>query len=88
MSEQKIQECLEGLRTELNQLQGEDHKIQERVNGLIAEVEQQLLEDEHRRQNPTLMESINNTIELNKVEHPRVTGILNQIMMSLANIGV
>ncbi len=88
MSEQKIQECLEGLRTELNQLQGEDQQIQERVNGLIAEVEQQLLEDEHRRQNPTLMESINNTIEQYKVEHPAVTGILNQIMMSLANIGV
>ena len=88
MSKQKIHECLQGLRTELNHLQSDDQQVQERVNGLIAEVEQQLLEDEHRPQNPSLMESLNNTIEKYKVEHPGVTGILNQIMMSLGNMGV
>ncbi len=88
MSEQKIHECLRGLRDELNQLQGDNEQVRERVNGLIAEVEQQLLENEHSQQNPSLMEGINKTIELYKIEHPGVTGILNQIMMSLSNMGV
>ena len=88
MSEQKIHECLQGLRDELNQLQGDNQQVRERVNGLITEVEQRLVDNEHSLQNPSLMESINNTIELYKVEHPGVTGILNQIMMSLGNMGV
>ncbi len=88
VSEQKIHECLQVLRDELNQLQGDNQQVQERVSGLIAEVEQQLLKNEHQHQNPSLMESINKTIELYKVEHPGVTGILNQIMMSLGNMGV
>lgn len=88
MSEQKIHECLHGLRDELNQLQGDNEQVRERVSGLIAEIEQQLLENEHSQQNPSLMESINKTIELYKIEHPGVTGILNQIMMSLGNMGV
>ncbi len=88
MSEQKIHECLQGLRDELNQLQGDNQQVRERVSGLITEVEQQLLENEHRHQNPPLMENINSTIELYKVEHPGVTGILNQIMMTLGNMGV
>ncbi len=88
MSEQKIHENLQSLRDELNQLQGDNQQVRERVNGLIAEVEEQLLENEYRQRNPSLMESINNTIEHYKVEHPGVTGILNQIMMSLGNMGV
>ena len=88
MSEQKIHESLQGLRQELSRLQGDDQQIRERVNGLIAEVEQELREQEHQHRNPSLMESINNTIEQYKVEHPGVTGILNQIMMSLGNMGV
>ncbi len=88
MSEQKIHECLQGLRDELEHLQGDDSQIRERVSGLITDVEQQLVEDAYQRQNPPLMESINNTIEQYKVEHPAVTGILNQIMMSLSNMGV
>ncbi len=88
MSEQKIHECLQGLRDELEHLQGEDSQVRERVNGLITEVEQQLVDDAYQRQNPSLMESIDNTIEQYKVEHPAVTGILNQIMMSLSNMGV
>jgi len=88
VSEKKIQECLQSLRDELSQLQDNDRQVRERVNGLIAEVEQELVEEKHQRQNPSLMEGINNTIEQYKVEHPTVTGILNQIMMSLGNMGV
>ena len=88
MSREKLHECLERLRSEMNRLEKDDKLIKERVNRLIIDVEHQLEHADDRTHKVKLNQNLHNSIEQFEAGHPRVTGILNQIMMTLSKIGI
>ena len=88
MSIEEIHKCLERLRSELNKLEGDDVLIKEQVNGLISAVEHRLEHPDDSTHRKTLNQNTHSFIKQFETEHPRMTGILNQIMMTLSKLGI
>jgi hypothetical protein len=60
-----------------------------RLSGLIAEIEQQLTESKLVTGTPqTLVDQVDNMVTTFEQDHPLVAGILNNIMLTLSNMGV
>jgi len=84
MEKVKLHQLLSQLRNELEQLDtnSETHK---EISNLITDIENQIEELEHK---PSLTESLQLHIKKFEVEHPKVTAILNDIMIKLSSMGI
>lgn len=86
MTEQKINDALDELRR-----QGEvidDPESKERLSTLVDNIEQNVdytgISEEHH----DVIEDVKDAITHFEVEHPQITGILNDIMITLSNSGI
>lgn len=86
MTEQKISDALDELRKEGEQLDNPESK--ELLDSLMENIGQNIdytaTLDEHQ----DLVEDVKDAITHFEVEHPRITGILNEIIMALSNMGI
>ena len=86
MSEQKINDALDALREEGGRLDSSEAK--ERLTNLVDNIEQNVdytgLSVDHQ----DLVEDVKDAITHFEVEHPSITGLLNEVMMTLGNIGI
>jgi len=86
MSEQKINDALDALREEGDRLDSSEAK--ERLTNLVDNIEQNVdytgLSVDHQ----DLVEDVKDAITHFEVEHPSITGLLNEVMMTLGNIGI
>ena len=87
MSQEELHQLLNKLRAELENLEINSDAHQE-LSLLITNIEHQIEGLEDKQQKVSLTENLRTHIEKFEVEHPRITGILNDIMMKLSNIGV
>ncbi|BBA34076.1 uncharacterized protein sS8_2124 [Methylocaldum marinum] len=87
MTEKEVSEALFNLRKEIEQLSSADSETRVRLETLLADLERQLeaSEDEHQLH---LIEDLKEAISQFEVEHPRITGILNELMVALSNLGI
>ena len=88
MSENKLQTELEKLRREVTTLATPDEVTREKLNVLINDIEKKLdkpADAEHHRH---LMGGIKDAINQFEADHPRATAILNDIMVTLSNMGI
>ncbi len=88
MSKEDLQKSLEALQAELDKLDGPEEEIRDRATRLIDDIERQLENPEANQDEDTLVERIQKTLEQFEVEHPRITGIMNRIMMTLSDMGI
>lgn len=88
MNEQKIFDALEELRQEIEKLEISDPKNKERLTGLVQSIEQRMIPGVVDTEQPDLIEEVKDVVTQFEVEHPRITGILNDIMMALSNLGI
>jgi hypothetical protein len=88
MSRQQLEEALERLRHELDALDAGAGDAHARLRAVITDVEDQLADLEAGEGDGSLAERIRHQIELFEVEHPRITTILNDIMVTLSNLGI
>ena len=88
MSHEDLDQLVERLRIECEALPNSDAATQERLNGLLSELEHRLAHPREDNQDEELLERIGQTIETFEAEHPRATGILNNIMVTLAGMGI
>ncbi len=87
MSKEKISESIELLRSEIANLKVEDTAAKARLDSLVAELESGLTEPEPASA-ATLNDSVKELIEHFEVEHPRITGVLNDLMVTLSGMGI
>lgn len=85
MSENDLHALIGQLKSEIAQLGPEDHDTRARLESLVTEVEQRI---EASDGDDALIERLRDAVERFEVEHPRATGILNNIMVTLGNIGI
>jgi hypothetical protein len=86
MTNNKLQNDLERLRDEINHVAIEDVESRKKLNRIISDLEAKLeTEDE---ENDGLIKDIKEAIEHFETEHPRATAILNDIMVTLSNMGI
>lgn len=88
MGHEELQESLERLRVELEQLEEGDHRSRERLTALVADIERKLSDPHDAEHHDNLLANVKAAVEHFEVEHPRTTGILNHIMVTLANMGI
>ena len=87
MSEDKLRQELERLRAEAANLADDDTVGRERLNRVIEQLEKRLAEDQEN-DDETLFDQLQESISHFEAEHPRATAILNDIMVTLSNMGI
>ncbi len=88
MERQQLREYLEELNSAIGDLHAPDDD-KNKLTGLIAEIELQLNEPMLVTGDPqTLVDQVENMINTFEQDHPRVSGILNNITLTLSNMGV
>lgn len=88
MSKQKLHNELEKLRNEINHIAAEDTESRNKLNQLISELETQLDIPDGEVQDQGVLTSVKEAIEHFETDHPRATAILNDIMVTLSNMGI
>lgn len=87
MEREELKQSLEGLRSEIRKLGEDDEPIKGRMKRLVADLERQV-EGAGDSEHEGLIENVRDYIEQFEVEHPRLTGMLNRVMVALSNLGI
>jgi len=88
MTDIKLQEELEKLRNEVNDIAVGNDEAREKLNLLISDIEKKLEGQADEIQHNNLLQGIKDAIGQFESEHPRATAILNDIMITLSNMGI
>ena len=88
MAKQKLHEDLIKLRNEINNIAAEDTQSRDKVNRILSELEAQLENTDGEVQDEGVLTSVREAIEQFETDHPRATAILNDIMVTLSNMGI
>lgn len=87
MSEQQLRQELERLKQEAANLAADDKAGRERLDNLIQQLEKRLAEDEEN-DDEGLFDQLQEAVSHFEAKHPRATAILNDIMVTLSNMGI
>ncbi len=85
-SKRKLSEGLDRLRAELKTLET-DAATRQRLEDLARRVERQLQEG-RTEEHPSLVKELEDEILRFEVAHPRLTAIINDIMVALSQMGI
>ena len=88
MSDDKLRRSLDELRSELERLNTEEAQIRERLDALISGVETRLEKPGDTAHHQSLVQDLRQSISQFEVSHPRTTAVLNEIMVTLGNMGI
>ena len=88
MSRAELERALEKLRSELAALDPAAADARQRLAALVDEIEQALGGLETAADHASILERLKHQVEVFEVEHPRVTNILNDILVTLSNMGI
>ncbi|MCI0442431.1 DUF4404 family protein [bacterium] len=84
----KLEDTLASLRDEIAKLPAHDYESKERLQQLIESLEKKLEYPENSEHHQSLTDGLSDSLTYFEVSHPRITGILNDIMMALSNMGI
>lgn len=87
MNEQ-LEETLAALRTEVSKLPDQDLDSKQKLEALIHSLEKKLESPDDTEYHESLSEGLSDSLTHFEVSHPRITGILNEVMMALSNMGI
>jgi phosphoenolpyruvate synthase/pyruvate phosphate dikinase len=87
MADIEINEAIFNLRREIEGLGDQNPELRIKLEALLNELEDRLeaTDDENHLH---LVENMKETVAQFEVEHPRMTGILNDLMVMLSNLGI
>lgn len=83
-----LREQLRALRAELDRNVEPDNPARARIERLIREIEEHLADSENRTDRGSVLGGLRSAIQQFEAEHPRATAILNDIMVTLSNMGI
>ena len=88
MSRVELQTSLDRLRAELTDLGPEAEVAKARLTELVDEVERELEQLGDTADHTSILDKLQHQVEAIEVEHPRITNILNDVMVTLANLDI
>jgi len=88
MPDKQLRQSLDELRSELERLEAEEAQVRERLDALISGVETRLEKPDDTAHHQSLVQDVRHSISEFEVTHPRATAILNEIMVTLGNMGI
>ena len=88
MHDKKLLNDLDRLRREVYTLTGANTADREKLNRLINDIEKKIDEPADTAHHHRVMGGLNDAIRQFETDHPRATAILNEIMVTLSNMGI
>jgi chromosome segregation ATPase len=88
MSDEQLRKSLDELRSELERLEAEEAQVKQRLDALISGVETRLDKPGDEALHQSLIQELRQSISQFEVSHPRATAILNELMVTLGNMGI
>lgn len=88
MTRKELNKSLKELREEVNKLDFDSSDTKQKIDLLASSIEDELDNLDNTKYIDTLVKNIQEHIERYESEHPRVTGILNRIMVTLSGLGI
>lgn len=88
MKNNELNDGLKKLRAEVDDVTSENAEAKHKLNTLINEIEKKIAEPDNTTHHNNLIQDIKEAISQFESEHPRATAILNDIMVSLSNMGI
>jgi DNA replication initiation complex subunit (GINS family) len=87
MSQESLINDLERLRREIEQIASNNPDAYRKLNVLISDLENRI-SDTPDQDDTGLLDRVQNEIEHFETAHPRATAILNDILVTLSNMGI
>lgn len=87
MTEKEVSEALFNLRSEVERLGDSNPEARERLETLMDELEERL-DSTEEAPGLHLMDDLKEAVSQFEVEHPRLSGIMNELMLALGNMGI
>ena len=88
MSENKLREDIEKLRGEIKTLHADEDISKEKLENLLQEIESGLETEAQDEKQSELLAGLKESVGHFEAEHPRATAIINDIMVTLSNMGI
>ena len=88
MGEHDLQDKLQQLRAEIDKVAVDDSEARDRMNALLGEVEKTLDSESAEEVDDNLVQNLREAVSRFEADHPRATAILNDIMVTLSNMGI
>jgi hypothetical protein len=88
MIEGKLHQDLQRLRTEVQRVANNDVAARDELNRIIGDIERHMEEPGDASEHHGLLDQMRVAIRRFETEHPRATAILNDIMVTLSNMGI
>ena len=89
MNNSDLHSLIGQLKSEISRLGPGDDEARARLQSLVAEVEERVVSaQDDDGSDEDLIERLREAVERFEVEHPRATGILNNLMVTLGSMGI
>lgn len=88
MSHKELHQLLDALRVALHEFDVGDQQARTRLDTLIAALERQMQTPNDAAASASLIANLPKAIEQFESEHPRLTAILNDLMVTLSGMGI
>lgn len=88
MPEKKIRDDIEKLRIEIKNLSADEDTHKEKLEILLQDIESGLETDIQNKKQSELLAGLKEAVNHFETEHPRATAIINDIMVTLSNMGI
>ncbi len=88
MPENKLRDDIEKLRNEIENLSANEDISKEKLEMLLQDIESGLETEEQNKNQSELLAGLKESVEHFETEHPRATAIINDIMVTLSNMGI
>lgn len=88
MSEQKLHEALLELKARIGELDLKDGEARQKLQTLVDNIQSRIDQPGSAEESHTLLENLRDAVEHFEVEHPTLTAVLNDLMMTLSNMGI
>jgi len=87
MDDQLIK-TLQSLRAEIENLREGEQESKKRLEQLVSDIETKINSPADSDHHSNLVRDVKDAVGYFEVSHPTVTGILNDIMIALSNMGI
>ncbi len=88
MPEKILRDDIEKLRNEIENLSADEDASKEKLESLLQDIESALETEEQNKNQSELLAGLKESVNHFETEHPRATAIINDIMVTLSNMGI
>ncbi len=88
MPEKILRDDIEKLRNEIANLSADEDASKEKLESLLQDIESALETEEQNKNQSELLAGLKESVNHFETEHPRATAIINDIMVTLSNMGI